>query len=122
VDHVALHHRVLPIEPDVEALTHAAAAAVAPREIGATYGLGSARLNVSQDGGDAIGVLATPRGLRSPSPMSGATTAARSTGSIICETLGRHLRLAAAVVLTDVGPPLNLAAIAEPVQFGRRAR
>src|SRR5437868_2049982 len=44
VDHVALHHRVLPIEPDVEALTHAAAAAVAPREIGATYGHGAARL------------------------------------------------------------------------------
>src|SRR5215470_16631648 len=35
VDHVALHYRVLPVEPNAEALTHAAAAAIAPREIGA---------------------------------------------------------------------------------------
>src|SRR5262245_11480700 len=47
VDHVALHHSVLSIESDIEALAHAAAAAVAPHEIGATYGLGGARLNVS---------------------------------------------------------------------------
>src|SRR5262245_22558273 len=44
VDHVALHHRVLPVEPDAEALARAAAATVTPREVGATYRLRSARL------------------------------------------------------------------------------
>src|SRR5262245_64370555 len=57
VDHVALHHRVLPVESDAEALTHAAAATVAAGKIGATYDLSGARLDVSQDGADPVGIL-----------------------------------------------------------------
>src|SRR5262249_2824970 len=119
VDHVALHHRVLPVESDAEALTHAAAAAVAPHKIGATHDLGGARQDVSQDNGDSVAILGGgrpaggPRGGGRRAP-GGAGCGRRWLDVPWCAPRGGPLWLAAVVVPTVVAPPLVWAAIAEP--------